>query len=154
MAPSDPSIAQHAQNMEQFHRLIHVGFGNGDLTVADELFAPDFIEHQAGVQPPTAEGVKGLITYLHQAFPDLTYTVEDLVADGDRVWGRMRAHGTQQGAFMGSPPTGASVTLDVIDICRFRDGKIVEHWGVADRLGALEQLGHGRRVAHPPRQAP
>jgi predicted ester cyclase len=143
MTPSDTSIAQHAQNADLFRRFIQVGFGQGDVAVVDELFAPGFVEHQAGVHPPTAEGVKGLIRYLHQALPDVSYTVEDLASAGATVRARLRAHGTHQGVFLGLPPTGQRVTIEIIDICRFVEGRITEHWGDADRLGAREQMGRG-----------
>jgi steroid delta-isomerase-like uncharacterized protein len=134
-------IMSQETNKEAFRRLMEQGFGNGDLDAVDELLAPDFKEHQNGVEPPTREGVKALIQELRSILPDVKLTIEDITADGDKVWGRMKAHGTHRGMFMGRPPTGKTVTIDVIDICRFEGGKIVEHWGVPDRLGMMEQLG-------------
>lgn len=67
--------------------------------------------------------------------------VEDVAAAGDRVWMRFAARGTNLGSVMGRPPTGKKMTIDVIDIARFKDGKIVEHWGVPDQLGMMIQLG-------------
>jgi predicted ester cyclase len=67
--------------------------------------------------------------------------VDDLVSSGDDVWGRMTARGTQHGQFGPMPPTGRRIEITVIDIMRFRDGLLVEHWGVPDRLAAMEQLG-------------
>jgi predicted ester cyclase len=64
-----------------------------------------------------------------------------MIASGDKTWARITARGTHQAPFMGQPPTGKSFAITVIDICRFEDGKIVEHWGVADRLSMLAQLG-------------
>jgi predicted ester cyclase len=121
--------------------LIEEGFGKGNLAVVDEVMATNFVEHQNGIMPPNAEGAKGAITSLHVAMSDLSYTVEDIIADADKVWIRLKARGTHTGKFMGLPPTGKSVAIDVIDICRFENGKIVEHWGVPDRLGLMEQLG-------------
>jgi predicted ester cyclase len=138
---SSTSIAEQELNMKRFRRLILVGFGQGDLAVVDELFAPDFVEHQEGVRPPNAEGVKGIIAYLRQALPDLNYTIEDIAASDDRVWGRLRSRGTHRGPFMGIPPTGNEIAITVIDICRFVNGKIVEHWGVPDQLSLLRQIG-------------
>jgi predicted ester cyclase len=57
------------------------------------------------------------------------------------TWARIKAHGTHQGSMMGLPPTGTAISIDVIDVCRFADGKIAEHWGVADRLGMMQQIG-------------
>lgn len=67
--------------------------------------------------------------------------VEDLAVRGNLVWARNVASGTNHGSFMGHPPTGRSIRVDVIDVVRVRDGRIVEHWGVPDRLSALMQLG-------------
>jgi predicted ester cyclase len=71
-------------------------------------------------------------------------TIEDVVADGDRVWARLRATGTNTGPFIG-PPTGKQMSVDVIDICRLSNGRIVEHWGVADRLATMQQIGRMRQ---------
>jgi steroid delta-isomerase-like uncharacterized protein len=128
-------------NKKAFRRLMEEGFSDGKLTVVDELFAPDFKEHQNGVEPATREGVKALIQQLRSIMPDVRLTIEDIIADEEKVWGRIKARGTHRGMFMGRPPTGKTVTVDVIDICRFEGGKIVEHWGVPDRLGMMEQLG-------------
>ncbi len=68
-------------------------------------------------------------------------TIEDITAEGDKVWARLTARGTHRGPFMGLPPTGRPIEIDVIDICRFEGGQLVEHWGVPDRFGMLEQLG-------------
>ncbi|HLZ21036.1 MAG TPA: ester cyclase [Ktedonobacterales bacterium] len=146
MATLDSSIAQQSHNQEVFRRLIAVGFSGGDLSVVDDVCSPDFVEHPAGVHPANREGVKRLITYLHQALPDLTCAIEEMVASGDTVWARVRARGTHRGTFMGVAPTGRMVTVDIVDVSRFDGGKIVEHWGISDRLATLEQLGSGRSL--------
>ena len=74
------------------------------------------------------------------AFPDLHFTVEDIIADQDKVVTRLTCRGTQQGAFMGIPPTGKQATTTAIDINRFAGGKSVEHWLNMDTLGLLQQL--------------
>jgi predicted ester cyclase len=129
------------QNKATLMRLIEEGFGRGNMAVVDEVLATNFVEHQNGITPPNAEGVKGAIASLHKALSDLSYAVEDMVADGDKVWVRLKARSVHTGRFMGLPPSGKSVVIDVIDISRFENGKIVEHWGVPDRLGLMEQLG-------------
>jgi predicted SnoaL-like aldol condensation-catalyzing enzyme len=131
------------ENTTLFRRLIEDGFGRGDLTVVDEVVALDPVEHQWGVPPGSTgpERIKRLIGGLRAAFPDLTCEMTHLVADGDLVWGHFRARGTHTGPFLGVPPTGKSMAIDVIDICRFEDGRIVEHWGVPDRFHQLAQLG-------------
>ena len=129
------------ENVDVFHRMIEEGFNKGNLAALDELFAPNFIEHQDGFVPPNIKGVKGAIVSLRTPFPDLRLTVEEIIASGDKVWARINARGTHQAPFMGRLPTGKSFAITVIDICRFEDGQIVEHWGVADRLGLMGQLG-------------
>ena len=91
--------------------------------------------------PPNVEGVKGAIVSLRTPFPDLKLTIEEIIAREDKTWARITARGTHQGPFMGRPPTGKSSVIAVIDVCRFETGKIVEHWGVADRLSLMGQLG-------------
>ena len=115
---------------------------------ADELVSPDCIEHQnfGPDHAPGPEGVKAVISSLRRAFPDFHLEIEDLTVDGDKVWLRMVGSGTNDGSFMGNPPTGRRMRTDVFDVLRVRDGRIVEHWGVPDRLGTLFQLG----LAQPP----
>jgi steroid delta-isomerase-like uncharacterized protein len=124
-------------------RLINEGFSGGRLEVADELIAPDVIEHQdyGPGHAPGAEGVKAVMASLRRAFSDFRLDIEDMAVDGDVAWARNVATGTNDGSFMGHPPTGQPMRIDVIDVVRVRDGRIVEHWGVPDRLGVLRQLG-------------
>ncbi len=128
------------QMKEVFRRVIEEGFSKGDLDALDQCFPPTFEEHQFGL-PPTLEGLKRSIRELRAAFPDLNLTIEDVVMDGDKLWARMTARGTHQGPLMGRPPTGKSFTITVIDVCRFEEGKIVEHWGAPDRFAQMHQLG-------------
>jgi predicted ester cyclase len=124
-------------------RLIEEGFNAGRLAVCDELIADDAEEHQdfGPDHAPGAEGVKAVIVSLRRAFPDFQLAIDDLAAAGDTVWLRMTATGTNEGSFMGHPPTGRPMRTAVFDTLRIQDGKVVEHWGVPDRLGALFQLG-------------
>jgi predicted ester cyclase len=115
----------------------------GNLAALDDIVAPDFKDHQSlppGI-PPTLAGLKGFFQAQRVAFPDWKVTIEDMVADGDRVWDRLKVEGTNTGPFMGLPPTGRRVSFEVLDISRFAGGKLVEHWGVADNLGLMQQLG-------------
>lgn len=124
-------------------RLIEEGFNQGKLEVAEELNSPDLIEHQdfGPNHAPGPEGVKAVITSLRSAFSDFHLEIEDLTVDGDKVWLRMTGSGTNDGSFMGHPPTGRRMRTDVFDVVRVEHGKIVEHWGVPDRLGVLFRLG-------------
>ena len=108
-----------------------------------EHLAEDFVENEVvpGLEP-TKEGVKAFFEMYFTGFPDLRMDVEDVVASGDKVVARVRATGTNTGAFMGMPATGRSVDIQLIDIIRFGDdGLAHEHWGVLDALGMMQQLG-------------
>ena len=130
------------ENKALFRRTYEELLNRGDLDVADELVAPMFINHEA---PPGRdsgpESMRGLATMLRTAFPDLHFEIEDMVAEGDMVAGRLTMSGTHEGPLMGTPPTGRSVRQDQMHFVRFRDGKAVEHWGVRDDLGMMQQLG-------------
>ena len=122
-------------------RVIEEGFGEGRLNVLDEVMAPGFVEHQAGISPATVDGVKRSISSLRAAFPDMTLRIEEIVVSGDEAWARSTGRGTHRGPFMGLPATGKPFTVTVMDVCRFEDGKMVEHWGVADQLALMAQIG-------------
>jgi predicted ester cyclase len=128
-------------NEELFRILIEEGFSKGDVTAFDKYSSPNFVEHQYGFSPPGVEGVKKAIESLHRAFPDFSMVIEEMAVMEDKVWGRMTARGTQKGQFGPMPPTGKKIEITVIDIMRFKEGKLIEHWGVPDRLAAMEQLG-------------
>ena len=127
-------------DVARFRRLIEQGFSKGDLSVVDEVVSPDCVEHQRGLQPGR-EGVKETIQTLRRWFSDFTLTIEDIAVDGDRIWARNVGRGVNTGSVMGHPPTGKPIAVDVIDVARFENGMLVEHWGVPDQLGVLIQLG-------------
>ena len=85
--------------------------------------------------------MRGVATMLRTAFPDLRFTIEELVAEGDIVAGRLTMSGTHEGPLMGMQPTGRWVRQDHMRFVRFRDGKAVEHWGVRDDVGTIQQMG-------------
>lgn len=124
-------------------RKIYEVIASGDADRADELLAEDLIEHED--QPPGSpqgrEGFKDFVRRINAGFPDLECHIEDMTADGDKVWARARLTGTHQGEFMGVPATGNRVEFEVIDIGRFEDGKGVEHWGVSDAMALMAQIG-------------
>ena len=114
----------------------------GNLSVIDEIAAPRFVNHSAPPgYPPTLDGVKQLALELRAAFPDGSMSIEDMVAEGDRVATRKTFHGTHQAPFMGIPATGRSVAIGMVELVRFEDGKVIEHWLQADMLGMFQQLG-------------
>jgi predicted ester cyclase len=121
-------------------QIVEGGFGKADLSMIDNYIADDFVEHQFGMQGGK-EGLKKAIQGLHNAFPDMHYNVINHCVNSDIVWTHFQCMGTHTGAFMGNPATGKSFTIDVIDIMRFANGKMVEHWGSPDRFALLVQLG-------------
>ncbi len=128
------------QHMNLLRRIIEKGFTNQQFDVFDQIISPEILEHQPGLGVGP-QGVKGAVAYLHSVFPDFTLTIEDITYDGEKVWARLRARGTQRGPHMSMPSTGKPIDVTVFDICRFEDGKMVEHWGVPDRFAIMEQLG-------------
>jgi predicted ester cyclase len=127
------------QHISVFRTIIEEALNNGHFDVIDGLFAPQYREHQFGLKP-TAQGMKEDFAFLRRGFPDLHLTIEDVIADQNTVWGRMTARGTNLGPFMG-PPTGKRIEIAVIDVLRFADGLIVDHWGIPDRFAVMAQLG-------------
>jgi predicted ester cyclase len=128
------------QNIATLRRVIYEGFNKGNLDALDDCFAPSYNEHQFDL-PSTLEGFKGSIQFLRNSFSDFSLMVEDVIADKDKVWVRMTGRGKNTKEFMGRPPTGKSFEITVVDVCRFENGKIVDHWGVPDRFHMLLQLG-------------
>ncbi|HZG95670.1 MAG TPA: ester cyclase [Mycobacteriales bacterium] len=124
-------------------RRMFEAFSTGDDSVVDELCSPDLVEHQfgmAGAGAAAIEHVKAAVRDLHRAVPDMSFTIEDSVEAGDKVWMRVRGRGTATGPFFG-PPSGRPVDVTVLDVARVVDGRIVEHWGVPDRFALLAQTG-------------
>lgn len=118
--------------------------GTGDAVALDDLLAPDVIDHNPMPgQGPGIEGFKQWMRYARASFPDLAGVIEDVVASGDRVAGRVTWRATHCGPFIGIEPTGRNVSFTAIHIVRVAHGRIVEWWGVADLLGVLEQLRGG-----------
>src|SRR5438105_1936171 len=129
-------------NKASMRRFYDEVFNKKNRAAIDEFIDPNHVDHAA--PPGTPDGLAGTkqtLTMFLTAFPDLHFTVEDLIAEGDKVVARLTTRGTQQGAFMGVPPTGKQVTVTAIDINRIVGGKTVEHWLQMDTLSLLQQLG-------------
>jgi len=103
-----------------------------------EFMAPDYFDHTHQVD---REGSKQLFTMGFKAFPDWHETIEDMIAEGDKVWARLSYTGTHKGEWRGLAPTGNKITAMVVDIYRINDGKLVEYWNVSDSLDLLKQIG-------------
>lgn len=130
------------QNKAIIHRAVEEVFSQGKLDVVDELFAVNYISHNAppGLAAGTA-GIKQLVTLYRTAFPDLHFTIEHMFAEGDKVVDHWTMYGTHQGELLGIPPTNRSIKVKGIEIDRLANGKIVENWVNFDQLGLLQQLG-------------
>ena len=130
------------ENRAIVRRFVEEVQSGGNIDAIDELCSPEFINHTAppGV-PSNCEGIKQVMAMFRQAFPDSYFTVEDMVAEGDKVATRKTFRGTHQGEFMGIPPSGQQVSIGLIDIVRISHGKVVEHWAIGDNLGMMQQLG-------------
>jgi steroid delta-isomerase-like uncharacterized protein len=126
--------------VQRFNELIGEFWRTGDADVFDEVLPPDFVYHQP-MTPPDLGGFKQFLPMFRTALPDMRFTVEDLIAEGDKVVDRITFQATHQGELMGIPPTGNTVTVTEMHISRIADGKIVERWGQSDMLGMMQQLG-------------
>lgn len=129
----------HAETMRRLYALL----STGDIDGFGALLADDFVEHEEtpGLTP-TKDGVLEFFRMYRAAFPDLRMEPEDVLASGDKVIARLRATGTHQGEFMGTPATGRSIDVPLIDIIRFGDdGLAHEHWGVINEMAMMQQLG-------------
>lgn len=114
----------------------------GNVAILDELWAKDLINH--GLAPGLVQGVEGvrqLLTRYHTAFPDLKFTIEDMITEDDKVAIRLTMTGTHKGELLGIAPSGNRVDVMTIAIYRFDGGKIVETWGVRDNLKLMQQIG-------------
>ena len=114
----------------------------GNLDLIDELVHDEFVEHEEfpGL-PPGKESIRFFVTTMREAFPDLTATIEDIIVEDNKVVSRLRFSGTHRGEFGGIPPTGKKIDVQAIDIVAYRDGKLIEHWGVTDQMAMMQQLG-------------
>jgi steroid delta-isomerase-like uncharacterized protein len=129
------------QNKAIIRRLFEETANRGNLAVADELLASDYINYNFPTSAPGPQGFKQVITMFRAAFPDLVATLEDVIAEGDMVSTRGHVVGTHRGDFMGIPATGKKVSLSYIDIWRLENGKARENWVQMDMLGLMQQLG-------------
>ena len=130
----------HADLARRFYEDV---MNRGDLAAVDEILPADFVDHEEGPpgSPEGIEGVKFFVTTFREAFPDLQVTIEDTIESGDRLAIRATMRGTQDGELMGVPPSGRSVELGMIDIVRVEGDRVAEHWGAADNLSLMQQIG-------------
>jgi steroid delta-isomerase-like uncharacterized protein len=127
----------------EYERVWVEGLNQGDVSAADAVFAPDCVVHITGVAAPVS-GVgawKELVGGLLSAFPDLHFTIEDQLAQGDLVAFRWRATGTHRGPLGAAPPTGKPIAIDGLIVDRVEGGRVRERWEQWDQSVMLQQLG-------------
>jgi steroid delta-isomerase-like uncharacterized protein len=125
-------------------RFLEEVWNKGNLAVLDEIIAKDHVNSGPGTIPglPNGpEGTKQLVTTYRNAFPDIRFTIDEQIAEGDKVVMRWTAQGTHQGELAGLPATGKSTTVTGIALYRIANGKIAESWLIFDQFGMLQQLG-------------
>jgi steroid delta-isomerase-like uncharacterized protein len=136
------------QSKSIIRHIFDEAFNQGNLSVVDELIAPDSISHRLswGI-PANRMGLKQLIATFRTAFPDLHCTVEDEIHQDDRVAAHWTLRGTHKGLFLGNSPTNKSIVVQGLIYARIENGQVIENWTLIDQLGVLQQLG----LVPPPR---
>ena len=131
------------ENKALARRVLEEMFNKGNLDLADEVFAPDYVDHDPAMPEDIRgpEGFKEYVSIFRTAFPDIHLEIEDQVAEGDKVVTRWTGTGTHEGDLMGIAPTGNKVTLPGMEIVRFSEGKLAEGWEGYDSMVLMEQLG-------------
>jgi steroid delta-isomerase-like uncharacterized protein len=127
-----------------YRRFVEEVVNGGNFDIVEELFSPQYLDHSAPPGAPGgAAGVKAVMGMFRTAFPDVHFTITQMVSEGDVVATFVNGEGTHNGPFMGTPPTGRHVRWSSTGFFRVQDGKIVEHWGVPDLLAIISQIGPG-----------
>ena len=130
------------ENKAAVRRFAQQVISQGDMAAFDELVSPAYVERTPSPGGGTdRDSFRRELEGLHAAFPDLKSDEEDLVAEGDKVVYRGTLSGTHRGEFFGIPPTGRSFRISEFHVNRLEDGRLVEHWGIFDSLGLMQQLG-------------
>ena len=112
------------------------------LAVVDDIAGANYVNHSfpPGL-PPGREGLKAFVGAFHAAFPDGHLSIDQMIAEGETVATRLTFRGTHTGDFLGIAPTGKQVAVPALDMARYADGKLVEHWGGPDQMSLMQQLG-------------
>jgi C-1 hydroxylase len=120
-------------------RCLFEALNEQNLSLLDEIIAPDYVEHTLELKG--LESMKQYMTLFWKGFPDLHVTIEDIIAEGDKVWVRVKITGTHIGEYRGIAPSGKKTAFSGVDICRIVDGKVIEAESVNDFLNFFKQLG-------------
>lgn len=131
------------ENKALVRRVFEEGWNAGNLGVFDEAIAPDYVLHDPSVPEDVVgiDGIKGFASAFLGAFPDLHFSIEDQVAEGDRVVTRWTSSATHQGELMGIAPTGNRTEVSGVTVGRISGGKLAEDWNNWDTLGLMRQIG-------------
>jgi len=131
------------QNKSIVRRWIEEGWNKGNLSLVDQVYTADVVQHDPGSPAPvtSSAALKQYVSVFLTAIPDLHFTIDDLIAEGDKVMWRFTSRGTQTGPLMTIPPTGKASNVTGMVLFRLADGKIAEVWVNYDNLGLLQQLG-------------
>ncbi len=136
-------VAAAEENKDTSRRFYEELFNQGNLDAAEEIVTPDFVIHDPNLpeEPRGPEGLKAFVSMYRSAFPDVEFTIEDQIAEGEKVGTRWVADGTHQGELMGIAPTGNRIRVRAFTLQRFSGGKIAEDWAHYDALGMMRQIG-------------
>ena len=130
------------ENKEIVRRMVEEILNNHNVDALGDFMSADMVDHNPppGVKPGL-EGMKEAMGMFISAFPDFNVQIDDVIAEGDTVVMRATSSGTHQGDFMGIAATGKKISYGEIHVVRIAGGKMVEHWGVEDQMGMMQQLG-------------
>jgi predicted ester cyclase len=129
-------------NKDVYRRMVEEVVNQGNFDVVDELFHPDYVDHAAPPgSPPGLEGVKGVFRMFRGGFPEVKFTIDQMIGEGNYVATLVHGEGTQTGQFIEFPPSGKHAVWRSVGFFRVEDGLIREHWGIPDLLGLLIQIG-------------
>jgi steroid delta-isomerase-like uncharacterized protein len=131
------------RNLVSLLQPIEHGFNGDHLDLLDEVLAPDLVVHGPVPVDGGREGLKAALGAIRAAFPDSHVTIDDLAFGGETIYRRWTIEGTHDGEFFGVPATRRQIRISGVDVDRFEDGVVVEHWSFWDRAELLDQLGVG-----------
>ncbi|MGD8766107.1 MAG: ester cyclase [Desulfobacteraceae bacterium] len=128
-------------NKTIIHRLILEVWSQGDMALLAEIVAPDFLDHTTTGDVSGSENFKNLVVAFRTAFPDIKLSINDMIAEGDKVMARWAALGTHKGEFLGNAASDNHISITGVHIYRLTNEKLVERWGNWDQLGLMQQIG-------------
>lgn len=136
---------QEEQNKLLGMRIYNEVFNAGNMATADQLIAADVVEHDLPDSMQGIQNFKNWVSMMRKGFPDMKMTPDKLIADGDIAVAHVVMTGTNTGEFMGMPATNKKVKVGGIDMAKFKDNKVIEHWGTFDIHSMMMQL-HGDKM--------